>query len=214
MGAFFLRDLSIARSYRLRVCDAGCSKSLLGVAAFYYLSRFIQSPELARVACRREGRYFSFALVGFAFFDYLGVRARTRSISSLDSRRAKTAALEYLLVTQTSLPVILRRFRALSVHVAVVAHRRLSDVGHAAVRLLRRRRQTGWARSRGVGRVGAGVYWFRSTFCRPIHVVLKRGNPREVAVSRRLRRGERRDVSGELCSARPLQWVGRLRAGD
>jgi ABC-2 type transport system permease protein len=49
--------------------------------------------------------YFAFALVGFAFFDYLGV-SLTAFESSLDEAR-QNRTLEALLVTQTPLPVIL-----------------------------------------------------------------------------------------------------------
>jgi ABC-2 type transport system permease protein len=94
ISAFFWRDLAIARGYRgalvLETLEA-----LFGVATYYYLSRFVQSPELAR-ELPAGSSYFAFALVGFAFFDYLSV-----SIGAFD------ASLEALLVTQTPLPVIL-----------------------------------------------------------------------------------------------------------
>ena len=49
--------------------------------------------------------YFSFALVGLAFFDYLSVALHTFDESLREARQNGT--LENLLVTQTSLPVIL-----------------------------------------------------------------------------------------------------------
>jgi ABC-2 type transport system permease protein len=49
--------------------------------------------------------YFSFALVGIAFFDYLGVALSTFDASLQEAQQNGT--LENLLVTQTSLPVIL-----------------------------------------------------------------------------------------------------------
>jgi ABC-2 type transport system permease protein len=103
IAAFFRRDLAIARSYRgaflLELLEA-----LFGVATFYYLSRFVQSPELTR-ALPQGGNYFAFALVGFAFFDYLGVSLSAFDQSLENARQNRT--LEALLVSQTSLPVIL-----------------------------------------------------------------------------------------------------------
>ncbi|MGH9775239.1 MAG: ABC transporter permease [Candidatus Acidiferrales bacterium] len=100
---FFRRDLAIARSYRgafvLQFFEA-----LFGVATFYYLSRFVGSPELERVL-PQGGSYFAFALVGFAFFDYLSISLSAFDASLLEARENRT--LEALVVTQTSLPVIL-----------------------------------------------------------------------------------------------------------
>ena len=101
--SLFLRDLGIARSYRL-VFVVELFETLFGVAAFYYLSRFVQSPELER-AIPQGGSYFAFVLVGFAFFDYLSVAINALDRSLEEARSNGT--LEYLFVTQTSLPVIL-----------------------------------------------------------------------------------------------------------
>jgi ABC-2 type transport system permease protein len=102
IGWFFFRDLAIARSYRaLFVFEL--VETLLGVAAFYYLSRFIEVPAFTR--SQPAGGYFAFAVVGFAFFDYLTVALSAFDQSIEEARRNGT--LEYLLVTQTSLPVIL-----------------------------------------------------------------------------------------------------------
>ena len=101
--AFFLRDFAIARSYRtaliLEVFEA-----LLGVATFYYLSRFVETPDLARLLPMGSD-YFAFALVGFAFFDYLSVSMGAFDSSLEEARQNRT--LEALLVTQTPLSVIL-----------------------------------------------------------------------------------------------------------
>jgi ABC-2 type transport system permease protein len=102
IGWFFLRDLAIARSYRL-IFVFEIVQALLGVAAFYYLSRFIEVPSFS--ASQPAGGYFAFAIVGFAFFDYLSVALSAFDQSLEEARRNGT--LEYLLVTQTSLPVIL-----------------------------------------------------------------------------------------------------------
>jgi len=99
----FFRDLAIARSYRA-VFALELLETLFGVAAFYYLSRFIDTPDLQRLL-PQGGSYFAFVLVGFAFFDYLNVAINALDRSLEEARSNGT--LEYLLVTQTSLPVIL-----------------------------------------------------------------------------------------------------------
>jgi ABC-2 type transport system permease protein len=101
--AFFRRDLAIARSYRTLFLIE-LLEALFGVATFYYLSRFVESTQLAR-ALPQGGSYFAFALVGFAFFDYLGVSLSAFDQSLEEARRNGT--LEALLVTETPLPVIL-----------------------------------------------------------------------------------------------------------
>jgi len=103
IAAFFRRDLAIARAYRgafvIEIVEA-----LFGVATFYYLSRFIESPEL-QGALPQPGSYFAFALVGFAFFDYVSVSIDAFDASIETARANRT--LEAMLVTETPLPVIL-----------------------------------------------------------------------------------------------------------
>jgi ABC-2 type transport system permease protein len=101
--ALFLRDLSIARSYRAMFV-LQFFEILFGVASFYYLSRFIETPDLRRTL-PQGGTYFAFVLVGIAFFDYLSVALSAFDESLGEARQNGT--LEYLLVTQTTLPVIL-----------------------------------------------------------------------------------------------------------
>ncbi len=103
IAVFFRRDLAIARSYRAAFV-LELFEALFGVAAFHYLSRFVQSPELTR-ALPQGGSYFAFALVGFAFFDYMNVALNTFDNSIQEARQNGT--LETLLVTQSSLPLIL-----------------------------------------------------------------------------------------------------------
>ena len=103
IAAFFWRDFAIARGYRgalvLETLEA-----LFGVATFYYLSRFVQSAELSS-ELPAGTNYFAFALVGFAFFDYLSVSLSAFDASLEEARQNRT--LEALLVTQTPLGVIL-----------------------------------------------------------------------------------------------------------
>jgi ABC-2 type transport system permease protein len=100
---FFRRDVYIAKSYRspfiMEIIQA-----LFGTAMFYYVARFVDSPEL-RQMLPQSGGYFAFALVGFVFLDYLNAALDTFDRSLEEAR--DTGTLEHLLVTQTSLPAIL-----------------------------------------------------------------------------------------------------------
>ena len=100
---FFRRDLYIAKSYHspfiMEIIEA-----LFGTAMFYYVARFVDSPEL-RQTLPQSGGYFAFALIGFVFLDYLSAAVDTFDRSLEEAR--DTGTLEHLLVTQTSLPAIL-----------------------------------------------------------------------------------------------------------
>jgi ABC-2 type transport system permease protein len=98
---FFWRDLTIARTYRtIFVLEA--IEALFGAAMFYYVARFVDTPELQR-ALPQGGSYFAFSLVGFVFLDYLNAALDTFDRSLEEARDSGT--LEHLLVTQASLPV-------------------------------------------------------------------------------------------------------------
>jgi ABC-2 type transport system permease protein len=101
--AFFRRDLAIARSYRM-VFGLEILEAFFGVASFYYLSRFVSTEQLTR-ALPRGTDYFAFALVGFAFFDYLHVSLTAFDNSILEARQNGT--LEAMLVTDTPLVIML-----------------------------------------------------------------------------------------------------------
>ncbi|MBZ5643358.1 MAG: ABC transporter permease [Acidobacteriia bacterium] len=103
LALLFERDFTVARSYRAAFLVQAL-ESLFAVAGFYFLSRFIDSPQLEQSLPQSTG-YFAFALVGLAFFDYLSVALHTFDESLREARQNGT--LENLLVTQTSLPVIL-----------------------------------------------------------------------------------------------------------
>ena len=103
LALLFHRDLAVARSYRAAFAIE-LFQALFGSASFYFLSRFVESPAL-RKSLPPGTTYFSFALVGIAFFDYLSVALTTFDASLQEARQNGT--LENLLVTQTSLPVIL-----------------------------------------------------------------------------------------------------------
>jgi ABC-2 type transport system permease protein len=103
LALLFRRDFAVARSYRAAFVIE-IFQALFGSAGFYFLSRFVESPTLER-SLPPGTNYFSFALVGIAFFDYLSVALSTFDGSLQEARQNGT--LENLLVTQTSLPVIL-----------------------------------------------------------------------------------------------------------
>lgn len=103
LALLFQRDLAVARTYRAAFAIQ-LFQALFGSAGFYFLSRFVASPKLEH-SLPAGTSYFSFALVGIAFFDYLTIALTTFDASLQEARQNGT--LENLLVTQTSLPVIL-----------------------------------------------------------------------------------------------------------
>ena len=201
--ALFLRDLSIARSYRfgfvLQLFD-----TLLGVATFYYLSRFIQSPQLARSLPLGQS-YFSFVLVGFAFFDYLGVAMNAFDQSLEEARQNGT--LEYLLVTQTSLPVILAGsalypFVILSLRTAVYLGWGVALFGFPAA-------QANWLGATLVLATSVLAFAGLGVLSASYLLLFKRGNP-----VKWLFLGAAGLVSGIMYPVNvlplPLQWLARL----
>jgi len=103
MWLFFWRDITIARTYRT-VFVVEAVEALFGAATFYYVGRFVDSPELRNVL-PQNGTYFAFSLIGFVFLDYLNAALDTFDHSLQEARDSGT--LEHLLVTQTSLPVFM-----------------------------------------------------------------------------------------------------------
>ena len=99
----FLRDFAIARGYRgallLEMLEA-----LFGVATFYYLSRFVESPELTKAL--PAGRQLLRVCAGWVRIFRLSQRIHD-GIRLEHRGSAPEPDLEALLVTQTPLPVIL-----------------------------------------------------------------------------------------------------------
>jgi ABC-2 type transport system permease protein len=91
---FLRRDLRIELSYRLSFLNqfAGIFLSCCG---FYFLARFVGPRAFADLG----SDYFSFVLVGVAFFEYLTVSLTGFSTTLRDAQM--TGTLEQLLVTQT-----------------------------------------------------------------------------------------------------------------
>ncbi len=101
--AFFLRDLRIAFSYRLKFFSqfGGIAVSTM---LFYYVGELV-GPGRAELLEPYGGNYFAFALIGVAFTDYLFI-----SINSFadEVRRGQLqGTFESLLVTPLPVPVIM-----------------------------------------------------------------------------------------------------------
>jgi len=85
---FFSRDLTIARTYRAPfILEA--IEALFGAAMFYYMSRFVDSPQL-RNSLPQGTSYFAFALVGWIFFEYLHTAIDTFDESIQEARDSGT----------------------------------------------------------------------------------------------------------------------------
>jgi ABC-2 type transport system permease protein len=203
IAALFLRDLAVARSYRIAFL-LQFFDTLLGVAAFYYLSRFIQSPQLTQ-SLPQGGSYFSFALVGFAFFDYLGVAINAFDQSLEEARQNGT--LECLIVTQTSLPVILAGsaiypFAVLSLRTVVYLIWGVALFSFPAA-------QANWLGALVVLAVSVLAFTGLGVLSASYMLLFKRGNPVKWFFL-----GVSSLVSGVMYPVsvlpRPLQWVGRL----
>ena len=89
---FFRRDLYIAKSYRspfiMEIVQA-----LFGTATFYYVARFVESPEL-RQTLPQSGGYFAFSLVGFVFLDYLNAALDTFDRGLEEARTVNTVVFD------------------------------------------------------------------------------------------------------------------------
>lgn len=103
LPVFFWRDIAIASTYRTAFVFEAV-EALFGAATFYYVARFVDSPELQR-SLPNGTSYFAFSLIGFAFLDYLSAALDAFDRSLEEARDSGT--LEHILVTQTSLPVFL-----------------------------------------------------------------------------------------------------------
>lgn len=101
--SFFFCDFAIESSYRSAFV-LQLAATLFEVATLYYLSHFVESPQLDRSLPSGHG-YFAFVLVGIAFFEYMNVSMNAFDAGIEQARQNGT--LEALLVTDTSLPAIL-----------------------------------------------------------------------------------------------------------
>ena len=189
LALLFRRDLAVARSYRAAFLIE-IFQALFGSAGFYFLSRFVESPTLER-SLPPGTNYFSFALVGIAFFDYLSVGLSTFDASLQEARQNGT--LENLLVTQTSLPVILAGsslypFALMSLRTAIY-------IGWGAVLFgfpLHGSQLAG--RIAGAGGIGSGVFGPGNPE-RELSAGLQAGQSGELGHPRPFLRGGRNDVS-------------------
>jgi ABC-2 type transport system permease protein len=201
--ALFSRDLAVAWSYRV-VFMLQLFEVLFGVASFYYLARFIESPTL-RGALPQGGSYFAFLLVGVAFFDYLGVALNAFDQSLLDARQNGT--LEYLLVSQTSLPVIL--IGSVIYPFALLSLRTLVYLGWGILVFGFPTAQANWAAAALVLAVSVLAFIGLGVLSASYTLVFKRGNPVKWFFL-----GVAGLVSGIMYPVSvlpaPLQWAARL----
>ena len=94
-----IEDTSYKLSFAMRIIGI-CSSTLV----YFFLSKLcadVGTPYLAPYG----GNYFSFVLIGVAFFSYLGVSVQSVSGSIREGQTLGT--LEALLVTQTEIPTII-----------------------------------------------------------------------------------------------------------
>jgi ABC-2 type transport system permease protein len=171
IAAFFWRDFSIARGYRAALL-LEVVQAIFGVGTFYYLSRFVESPQLDR-ALPPGSNYFAFALVGFAFFDYMGIALSAFDESLNEARQNRT--LEALLVTQTPLTVILAGsavypFVAVALRTCVYLALGAMFFGFAP-------RDANWAGALAVLLVSIAAFAGLGIFSASYQLLFKRGNP-------------------------------------
>src|ERR1035437_6045670 len=88
LAILFRRDLAVARSYRTAFV-LELFYALFGVASFYFFSKFIPNPQVER-SIHQGTDYFSFVLVGMAFFNYLSVALHNLDESLQNARQNGT----------------------------------------------------------------------------------------------------------------------------
>jgi ABC-2 type transport system permease protein len=203
IAAFFWRDFAIARGYRGALALEAI-EALFGAATFYYLARFVDNPQLDTTLAAGSN-YFAFALVGFAFFDYLSVALSAFDGSIEEARQNRT--LEALLVTQTPLSVILTGSAIYPF--AALALRTCIYLGWGALFFGFAPRNANWAAAMVILLASilacAGLGILSASY----QILFKRGNPAKWVVL---------GVSGLVCGMmypvavlpRPLQAVARF----
>lgn len=102
-AAFLRRDFLISSSYRLAL-GLELVEILFTATVVYFLADFLRRQGLETITPFAQD-YFSFLILGLAFFDYLGAALDTFSRSLREGQVSGT--LETLLVTQTSLETII-----------------------------------------------------------------------------------------------------------
>lgn len=119
-GAFLRRDFLIEASYRLMMAWQ-VFHILLTATIAYFMAQFLRQAGLEFITPFARD-YFSFVILGVAFFDYLAAALHSFSRSLYEEQ--VTGTLETLLVTQTTLEMVmlgssLYAFVATSVRVGV-----------------------------------------------------------------------------------------------
>lgn len=119
-AAFLRRDFLSATSYRLALF-LQLAETLVFAAVAFFLARFLRNQGLEQITSSAPD-YFSFVILGLAFFDYLGTALDSFSRSLREGQ--VTGTLETLLVTQTSLETVvlsssLHAFLSTTLHLGI-----------------------------------------------------------------------------------------------
>ncbi len=101
--AFMWRDFLEDKSYKLAFITQLLS-IFISTAMFYFLSRLLGTVGASYLQ-PYGGDYFSFVLIGIAFYSYLGVSMGSLADTIREGQQIGT--LEALLVTQTEIPTII-----------------------------------------------------------------------------------------------------------
>jgi ABC-2 type transport system permease protein len=201
--AFFKRDVAIARSYRMAFA-LEILEAFFGVATFYYLSRFVSNDQLAR-SLPAGSDYFAFALVGFAFFDYLTVSLSAFDNSIMEARQNGT--LEAMLVSETPLTMIL--IASAAYPFVLLAMRTLIYLAWGAILFHFPIREANWLGAAIILLVSILAFAGLGVISTSYLLLFKRGNP-----ARWLIVGASSLLGGIMYPVSvlpgPLQWLARL----
>ncbi len=101
--AFLVKDFQAVSSYKLNFISSLFS-ILLSVTLYFFMSRLFGSSMIPHLS-QYGGDYFSFVIIGIAFYDYLGLAMR--SLASTVSSAQSMGTMEVLLVTPTKISTII-----------------------------------------------------------------------------------------------------------
>jgi ABC-2 type transport system permease protein len=101
--AFLIKDFQAVSSYKLNFATS-LFGIFLSVTLYFFMSRLFGSTMIPHLK-QYGGDYFSFVLIGIAFYDYLGLAMG--SLASTISSAQSMGTLEVLLVTPTKISTII-----------------------------------------------------------------------------------------------------------
>ncbi|MFC1548574.1 ABC transporter permease [Candidatus Omnitrophota bacterium] len=100
---FLKKDLKIELSYKLSVLLRGLSV-ILFCLVFFFLARMVEGASIKMLA-KYKGNYFSFALIGMAFYSFFAILLN--SFSSRLREEQLTGTLEAIFLAPVRLPTLL-----------------------------------------------------------------------------------------------------------